>query len=131
MPKFGAGNKGTFEITAGVSSIATEETEAVNTAADLLSLLAAISEFDKVVGETLTAGTATGRTTFGTVVEEVVDKTSETFSAAAAAAAAAALVSACWFATDIGSTSVGATIKVVTKSGIPFNVDRAFAISEK
>jgi hypothetical protein len=129
MPKFGAGNKGTFEITAGVSSIATEETEAVNTAADLLSLLAAISEFDKVVGETLTAGTATGRTTFGTVVEEVVDKTSETFSAAAAAAAA--LVSACWFATDIGSTSVGATIKVVTKSGIPFNVDRAFAISEK
>jgi|FrelakmetLWP11LW_1041352.scaffolds.fasta_scaffold05307_3 fluoride ion exporter CrcB/FEX len=130
MPKFGAGNKGTFEITAGVSSIATEETEAVNTAADLLSLLAAISEFDKVVGETLTAGTATGRTTFGTVVEEVVDKTSETFSAAAAAAAAA-LVSACWFATDIGSTSVGATIKVVTKSGIPFNVDRAFAISEK
>jgi hypothetical protein len=128
MPKFGAGNKGTFEITAGVSSIATEETEAVNTAADLLSLLAAISEFDKVVGETLTAGTATGRTTFGTVVEEVVDKTSETFSAAAAAAA---LVSACWFATDIGSTSVGATIKVVTKSGIPFNVDRAFAISEK
>jgi hypothetical protein len=130
MPKFGAGNKGTFEITAGVSSIATEETEAVNTAADLLSLLAAISEFDKVVGETLTAGTATGRTTFGTVVEEVVDKTSETFSAAEAAAAAA-LVSACWFATDIGSTSVGATIKVVTKSGIPFNVDRAFAISEK
>jgi fluoride ion exporter CrcB/FEX len=130
MPKFGAGNKGTFEITAGVSSIATEETEAVNTAADLLSLLAAISEFDKVVGETLTAGTATGRTTFGTVVEEVVDKTSETISAAAAAAAAA-LVSACWFATDIGSTSVGATIKVVTKSGIPFNVDRAFAISEK
>jgi hypothetical protein len=130
MPKFGAGNKGTFEITAGVSSIATEETEAVNTAADLLSLLAAISEFDKVVGETLTAGTATGRTTFGTVVEEVVDKTSETFSAAAAAAAAA-LVSACWFTTDIGSTSVGATIKVVTKSGIPFNVDRAFAISEK
>jgi hypothetical protein len=129
MPKFGAGNKGTFEITAGVSSIATEETEAVNTAADLLSLLAAISEFDKVVGETLTAGTATGRTTFGTVVEEVVDKTSETFSAAAAAAAA--LVSACWFTTDIGSTSVGATIKVVTKSGIPFNVDRAFAISEK
>jgi hypothetical protein len=129
MPKFGAGNKGTFEITAGVSSIATEETEAVNTAADLLSLLAAISEFDKVVGETLTAGTATGRTTFGTVVEEVVDKTSETFSAAEAAAAA--LVSACWFATDIGSTSVGATIKVVTKSGIPFNVDRAFAISEK
>jgi hypothetical protein len=129
MPKFGAGNKGTFEITAGVSSIATEETEAVNTAADLLSLLAAISEFDKVVGETLTAGTATGRTTFGTVVEEVVDKTSESFSAAAAAAAA--LVSACWFTTDIGSTSVGATIKVVTKSGIPFNVDRAFAISEK
>jgi hypothetical protein len=129
MPKFGAGNKGTFEITAGVSSIATEETEAVNTAADLLSLLAAISEFDKVVGETLTAGTATGRTTFGTVVEEVVDKTSETFSAAAAAAAA--LVSACWFTTDIGSTSVGAIIKVVTKSGIPFNVDRAFAISEK
>ncbi len=128
MPKFGAGNKGTFEITAGVSSIATEETEG-NTAADLLSLLAAISEFDKVVGETLTAGTATGRTTFGTVVEEVVDKTSETFSATAAAAAA--LVSACWFTTDIGSTSVGATIKVVTKSGIPFNVDRAFAISEK
>jgi hypothetical protein len=127
MPKFGAGNKGTFEITAGVSSIATEETEG-NTAADLLSLLAAISEFDKVVGETVTAGT-----TFETVVEEVVDKTSETFSAtaAAAAAAAAALVSACWFTTDIGSTSVGATIKVATKSGIPFNVDRAFAISEK
>jgi hypothetical protein len=69
MPKFGAGNKGTFEITAGVSSIATEETEAVNTAADLLSLLAAISEFDKVVGETLTAGTATGRTTFGGTVK--------------------------------------------------------------
>ena len=128
MPKFGAGNKGTFEITAGVSSIATEETEG-NTAADLLSLLAAISEFDKVVGETVTAGT-----TFETVVEEVVDKTSETFSATAAAAAAAAaatLVSACWFTTDIGSTSVGATIKVATKSGIPFNVDRAFAISEK
>jgi hypothetical protein len=124
MPKFGAGNKGTFEITAGVSSIATEETEG-NTAADLLSLLAAISEFDKVVGETVTAGT-----TFETVVEEVVDKTSETFSATAAAAAAA-LVSACWFTTDIGSTSVGATIKVATKSGIPFNVDRAFAISEK
>jgi hypothetical protein len=123
MPKFGAGNKGTFEITAGVSSIATEETEG-NTAADLLSLLAAISEFDKVVGETVTAGT-----TFETVVEEVVDKTSETFSATAAAAAA--LVSACWFTTDIGSTSVGATIKVATKSGIPFNVDRAFAISEK
>jgi hypothetical protein len=124
MPKSGAGNKGTFEITAGVSSIATEETE-VNTAADLLFLLAAISEFVKVVGETLTAGTDTGRTAFETVEE--FDKTSETFSAAAAAA----LVSACWFTTDIGSTSVGATIKVATKSGIPFDVDRAFAISEK